>query len=213
MGRPLRRDQGWTGPAAGGTAAAHDLPGLRAALIPRRPPARPYLRPQSGRGALDRRMRPLGRDFPASAPLRGQPDRQLNAVGQHHDHNRRPADPFWSAPSRRWLQPRTFAASMRRWRLTSAAVVGLRSPTSVLPVGPAGAATSRAGLVWTFVTRISPTTLQATGMGFFGLYGLYPPHWPPPDAGRCYQLYRSVSSAERTPAGSWSQPYHFGRRP
>ena len=24
---------------------------------------------------------------------------------------------------------------------------------------------------WTFVTRISKTTLQATGMGFFGIYG------------------------------------------
>lgn len=24
---------------------------------------------------------------------------------------------------------------------------------------------------WTFVTRLSLTTLQATGMGFFGLYG------------------------------------------
>jgi hypothetical protein len=59
---------------------------------------------------------------------------------------------------------------MRRWRLTSAAVVD-----SVADQRSAGWACWRgnaAGLGgWTFVTRISLTTLQATGMGFFGLYG------------------------------------------
>jgi len=59
---------------------------------------------------------------------------------------------------------------MRRWRLTSAAVVD-----SVADQRSAGWACWRgnaAGLGgWTFVTRISLTTLQATGMAFFGLYG------------------------------------------
>jgi len=59
---------------------------------------------------------------------------------------------------------------MRRWRLTSAAVVD-----SVAEQRSAGWACWRgnaAGLGgWTFVTRLSLTTLQATGMAFFGLYG------------------------------------------
>jgi hypothetical protein len=68
------------------------------------------------------------------------------------------------------LAATNLAASMRRWRLTSAAVVD-----SVADQRSAGWACWRgnaAGLGgWTFVTRISLTTLQATGMGFFGLYG------------------------------------------
>ncbi len=68
------------------------------------------------------------------------------------------------------LAATNLAASMRRWRLTSAAVVD-----SVAEQRSAGWACWRgnaAGLGgWTFVTRISLTTLQATGMGFFGLYG------------------------------------------
>jgi hypothetical protein len=59
---------------------------------------------------------------------------------------------------------------MRRWRLTSAAAVD-----SVADQRSAGWACWRgnaAGLGgWTFVARISLTTLQATGMGFFGLHG------------------------------------------
>ena len=59
---------------------------------------------------------------------------------------------------------------MRRWRLTSAAVVD-----SVADQRSAGWACWRgnaAGLGgWTFVTRLSLTTMQPTGMGFFGLYG------------------------------------------
>ena len=68
------------------------------------------------------------------------------------------------------LAATNLAASMRRWRLTSAAVVD-----SVAEQRSAGWACWRgnaAGLGgWTIVTRISLTTLQATGMGFFGLYG------------------------------------------
>ena len=68
------------------------------------------------------------------------------------------------------LAATNLAASMRRWRLTSAALVD-----SVADQRSAGCACWRgnaAGLGgWTFVTRISLTTLQVTGMGFFGLYG------------------------------------------
>ncbi|MER2509583.1 MAG: hypothetical protein ABTQ27_12615 [Amaricoccus sp.] len=68
------------------------------------------------------------------------------------------------------LAATSLATSMRRWRLTSAAVVDSaadqRSGVSTCWRGNA------AGLGgWTFVTRISLATLQATGMAFFGLYG------------------------------------------
>lgn len=62
------------------------------------------------------------------------------------------------------------AASMRRWRLTSAATVSsVADQRSANWVCWRGNAAGLGG--WTFVTRISLTTLQATGMGFFGLYG------------------------------------------
>ncbi len=58
----------------------------------------------------------------------------------------------------------------RRWRLTSAAV--LDSAAEQRSAGWACWRGNAAGLGgWTFVTRISLTTLQTTGMGFFGLYG------------------------------------------
>ena len=68
------------------------------------------------------------------------------------------------------LAATNLAASMRRWRLTSAAVVD--SAAEQRSAGWACWRGNAAGLGgWTFVTRISLTTLQATGMGFFGLYG------------------------------------------
>jgi hypothetical protein len=68
------------------------------------------------------------------------------------------------------LSATNLAASMRRWRLTSAAV--LESVADQRSAGWACWRGSAAGLGgWTFVTRLSLTTLQATGMGFFGLYG------------------------------------------
>ena len=68
------------------------------------------------------------------------------------------------------LSAGSLANSMRRWRLTSAAsadsVADQRSGVFTCWRGNA------AGLGgWTFVTRISLSTLQATGMAFFGLYG------------------------------------------
>ena len=68
------------------------------------------------------------------------------------------------------LAATNLAASMRRWRLTSDALVD-----SVADQRSAGWACWRGNAAslggWTFVTRISLTTLQATGMGFFGLHG------------------------------------------
>jgi len=59
---------------------------------------------------------------------------------------------------------------MRRWRLSSAVLVD-----SVADQRSAGWACWRGNAAgfggWTFVTRISLTTLQATGRAFFGLNG------------------------------------------
>ena len=68
------------------------------------------------------------------------------------------------------LAATNLAATMRRWRSTSASMAD-----SVAEQRSAGWACWRgnaAGLGgWTFVTRLSLTTLQATGMGFLGPYG------------------------------------------
>ena len=68
------------------------------------------------------------------------------------------------------LAATSLATSMRRWRLTSAAVVDSASDQrSGVFTCWRGNAAGLGG--WTFVTRLSLATLQATGMGFFGLYG------------------------------------------
>jgi hypothetical protein len=146
------------------------LPGLNAAPSP--PPSGKtsvYARNRAGAPWIDV-MRPSGRDFPL------QPHFGVNRIAN------------WSPSitttitteglpitnvgtvSHPTLAATNLAASMRRWRLTSAAVVD-----SVAEQRSAGWACWRgnaAGLGgWTYVTRISLTTLQATGMGFFGLYG------------------------------------------
>ncbi|NTT88013.1 DUF2793 domain-containing protein [Tabrizicola fusiformis] len=146
------------------------LPGLSTAPSP--PPAGKaavYARTRAGAPWIDV-MRPSGRDFPL------QPHFGVNRIAN------------WSPSitttitteglpitnvgtvSHPTLAATNLAASMRRWRLTSAAVVD-----SVAEQRSAGWACWRgnaAGLGgWTFVTRLSLTTLQATGMGFFGLYG------------------------------------------
>jgi hypothetical protein len=146
------------------------LPGLNAAPTP--PPSGKtsvYARNRAGAPWIDV-MRPSGRDFPL------QPHFGVNRIAN------------WSPSitttitteglpitnvgtvSHPTLAATNLAASMRRWRLTSAVVVD-----SVAEQRSAGWACWRgnaAGLGgWTFVTRLSLTTLQATGMGFFGLYG------------------------------------------
>jgi flagellin-like hook-associated protein FlgL len=68
------------------------------------------------------------------------------------------------------LAATSLVTSMRRWRLTSAAVVDSASDQrSGVFTCWRGNAAGLGG--WTFVTRISLATLQATGMAFFGLYG------------------------------------------
>jgi hypothetical protein len=66
--------------------------------------------------------------------------------------------------------PTNLATSMRRWRLTSAATAD--SAAEQRSVGWACCRGNAAGLGgWTYVTQLSLATLQATGMGFFELYG------------------------------------------
>ena len=146
------------------------LPGLAAAPPP--PPAGKaaiYARSRAGAPWIDV-MRPSGRDFPL------QPHFGVNRIANWSPSTGTTINseglPITSVGtvSTPALAATNLATSMRRWRLTSAAVVD-----SVADQRSAGWACWRgnaAGLGgWTFVTRLSLTTLQATGMGFFGLYG------------------------------------------
>jgi len=146
------------------------LPGLNAAPSP--PPADKiavYARNRAGAPWVDV-MRPSGRDFPL------QPHFGVNRIANWSPSVTTTITteglPITSVGtvSHPTLASTNLAASTRRWRLTSAAVVD-----SVAEQRSAGWACWRgnaAGLGgWTFVTRLSLTTLQATGMGFFGLYG------------------------------------------
>ncbi|MDM7459769.1 MAG: DUF2793 domain-containing protein, partial [Paracoccus sp. (in: a-proteobacteria)] len=146
------------------------LPGLAAAPAPPSTgKAAIYARNRAGAPWIDV-MRPSGRDFPL------QPHFGVNRIATWSPSVTTTITtegmPITSVGtvSHPTLAATNLAASMRRWRLTSAAVVD-----SVADQRSAGWACWRgnaAGLgVWTFVTRISLTTLQATGMGFFGLYG------------------------------------------
>jgi hypothetical protein len=68
------------------------------------------------------------------------------------------------------LAATSLVTSLRRWRLTSAATMDSASDQrSGVFTCWRGDAAGLGG--WTFVTRISLATLQATGMAFFGLYG------------------------------------------
>ncbi len=146
------------------------LPGLAAAPTP--PPAGKaalYARNRAGAPWIDV-MRPSGRDFPL------QPHFGVNRIANWSPSTGTTINseglPITSVGtvSHPTLAATNLGTSMRRWRLTSAAVVD-----SVADQRSAGWACWRgnaAGLGgWTFVTRLSLTTLQATGMGFFGLYG------------------------------------------
>ncbi len=146
------------------------LPGLAAAPSP--PPTGKiavYARNRAGAPWVDV-MRPSGRDFPL------QPHFGVNRIANWSPSITTTITteglPITSVGtvSHPTLAATNLAASIRRWRLTSAAVVD-----SVAEQRSAGWACWRgnaAGLGgWTFVTRLSLTTLQATGMGFFGLYG------------------------------------------
>jgi len=68
------------------------------------------------------------------------------------------------------LATTNLSTSMRRWRVTSAATVDAAAEErSAGWVCWRGNADGLGG--WTYVNRLSLTALQATGMGFFGLYG------------------------------------------
>lgn len=146
------------------------LPGLSAAPTP--PPtgkAAIYARNRAGAPWIDV-MRPSGRDFPL------QPHFGVNRIANWSPSVTTTITseglPITSVGtvSHPTLAATNLAASMRRWRLTSAAVVD--SAAEQRSAGWACWRGNAAGLGgWTFVTRISLTTLQATGMGFFGLYG------------------------------------------
>jgi hypothetical protein len=146
------------------------LPGLSAAPTP--PPtgkAAVYARNRAGAPWIDV-MRPSGRDFPL------QPHFGVNRIANWSPSVTTTITseglPITSVGtvSHPTLAATNLAASMQRWRLTSAAVVD--SAAEQRSAGWACWRGNAAGLGgWTFVTRISLTTLQATGMGFFGLYG------------------------------------------
>ena len=146
------------------------LPGLSAAPSP--PPtgkAAVYARNRAGAPWIDV-MRPSGRDFPL------QPHFGVNRIANWSPSVTTTITteglPITSVGtvSHPTLAATNLSASMRRWRLTSAVVVD--SAAEQRSAGWACLRGNAAGLGgWTFVTRISLTTLQATGMGFFGLYG------------------------------------------
>ncbi len=146
------------------------LPGLSAAPTP--PPvgkAALYARNRAGAPWIDV-MRPSGRDFPL------QPHFGVNRIANWSPSTGTTINseglPITSVGtvSTPTLAATNLATSMRRWRLTSAAVVD--SAADQRSAGWACWRGNAAGLGgWTFVARISLTTLQATGMGFFGLYG------------------------------------------
>lgn len=147
------------------------LPGLSVAPSP--PPtgkASVYARTRAGAPWIDV-MRPSGRDFPL------QPHFGVNRIANWSPSTTTTVNteglPITSVGtvSTPTLAATNLAASMRRWRLTSAAV-GVDSVAEQRSAGWACCRGNAAGLGgWTFVTRLSLTTLQATGMGFFGLYG------------------------------------------
>jgi hypothetical protein len=146
------------------------LPGLNAAPSPPSiGKAAVYARNRAGAPWIDV-MRPSGRDFPL------QPHFGVNRIANWSPSVTTTITteglPITSVGtvSHPTLAATNLAASMRRWRLTSAAVVD--SAAEQRSAGWACWRGNAAGLGgWTFVTRISLTTLQATGMGFFGLYG------------------------------------------
>jgi len=138
----------------------------------RRPPREKlalYARNRAGAPWVDV-MRPSGRDFPL------QPHLGVNRIANWSPSTSTTINteglPITSVgtASTPTLAATNLATSMRRWRLTSAATAD--APAEQRSTGWACWRGNVAGLGgWTFVMRISLATLQATRMGFFGLYG------------------------------------------
>jgi hypothetical protein len=146
------------------------LPGLNTAPSP--PPADKiavYARNRAGAPWVDV-MRPSGRDFPL------QPHFGVNRIANWSPSVSTTITteglPITSVGTiaTPTLAATNLAASMRRWRATSGATIDAAAEQR--SAGWACWRGNAAGLGgWTVVTRISLTTLQATGMGFFGLHG------------------------------------------
>ena len=146
------------------------MPALAAAPDP--PPAGKlavYARDRAGAGWLDV-QRPSGRFFPL------QPHFGVNRIATwapssgttvNTDGMPRTVVGTVATPT---LATTNLSTSMRRWRVTSAATANAAAEErSAGWVCWRGNADGLGG--WNYVNRLSLTTLQATGMGFFGLYG------------------------------------------
>ncbi len=146
------------------------MPSLPAAPDP--PPAGKlavYARDRAGAGWLDV-QRPSGRFFPL------QPHFGVNRVATwapsvsttvNTNGMPRTAVGTVATPT---LATTNLSTSMRRWRVTSAATANAAAEErSAGWVCWRGNAAGLGG--WRYVNRLSLTTLQVTGMGFFGLYG------------------------------------------
>ena len=128
-----------------------------------------YARDRAGAGWLDV-QRPSGRFFPL------QPHFGVNRIatwapstGTTVNTNGMPRTAVGTV-STPTLATTNLSTSMRRWRVTSAATVDASAEErSAGWVCWRGNADGLGG--WSYVNRLSMTTLQATGMGFFGLYG------------------------------------------
>ena len=128
-----------------------------------------YARSRAGQPWLDA-MRPNGRDFSLQPHLGlARPANWLPSSGATIT-TEGMSNSTVGTVSTPGLAATSLATSMRRWRLTSAAVVDSASDQrSGVFTCWRGNAAGLGG--WTFVTRLSLATLQATGMAFFGLYG------------------------------------------
>ena len=140
--------------------------------VPNPPPAGKlaiYARDRAGAGWLDV-QRPSGRFFPL------QPHFGVNRIATwapststtvNTNGMPRTAVGTVATPT---LATTNLSTSMRRWRVTSAATAdAVAEERSAGWVCWRGNADGLGG--WSYVNRLSMTTLQATGMGFFGLYG------------------------------------------
>lgn len=128
-----------------------------------------YARDRAGAGWLDV-QRPSGRFFPL------QPHFGVNRIatwapstGTTVNTNGMPRTAVGTVATPT-LATTNLSTSMRRWRVTSAATAdAVAEERSAGWVCWRGNADGLGG--WSYVNRLSMTTLQATGMGFFGLYG------------------------------------------
>ena len=141
-------------------------------VVPDPPPAGKlaiYARDRAGAGWLDV-QRPSGRFFPL------QPHFGVNRIATwapststtvNTNGMPRTAVGTVATPT---LATTNLSTSMRRWRVTSAATAdAVAEERSAGWVCWRGNSDGLGG--WSYVNRLSMTTLQATGMGFFGLYG------------------------------------------